>query len=757
MKTQRRLAVCLPFVAMFAALSSLTAQTDVDSAAAALKTVRRPKVEFRLALPQGTDGAKYKTAEGDDLILGDPIGIADEIVSSRAIRMPTGDMSVEIYFSRRGQQELSVVTGNNTGIRLAILVDGIVQSAPVIQEPISVSAVITGDWTDEKAHGIASAIFPPTFKVSLLTIKADWSTVEQVDTIKRELINVLRQVKVQDKFLEAVPGSGTKILFPTNLVSHFTPEHYSQLLTWMSARGLIVSSEDFPVARAEAVPRSNRSRESAATYATTLHKPRSLLNLTFDHTVFVRHEPQPFVSHDLEFHWELKYTLDGSSKALQFARALALVEKKRGQPVVTDKLIDRCTFASPMAPRKISIVNAFPSPEEDEYHRISHAQGIMHLVVIVPGNIEIPQAEAKFVLPDSVEVVEAQHGGQKNLWGPDPKSIAADADPTSVAKPEVIQQTMVVSLQQVNAASAVEILDQLFDGDNGVSIAADPRSNAVILRGDKELLGEIVEVLRRLDEPRGDEKPARKPDGPDLSDDDLAQLRRQYAAAERDARAAAAELNAQFRDARHASDEAKRPLEKLVQQSFELRQQLHQSELARVEKRLKKSRRDMAERERIKSSIVQRRVDDLLAPHTRRSDVNAGKSGEAPKKQSLIETIESKVKARKDEWKMIQGGWVLERSKGEQAYHIRINDRKCVFSVEGEAPLTGVFNIEGGKIFVDLNGSGMRQNWSGSYEIKNGVMALHFTAANISGANQPSSTETEKVLLNWSGVYKRTE
>ncbi|MCK9262587.1 MAG: protein translocase subunit SecD [Deltaproteobacteria bacterium] len=63
---------------------------------------------------------------------------------------------VEISFSREGGRIFERVTSENTGKRLAILLDGKVYSAPVIREAISGgSAIIEGRFTDEEASDLA--------------------------------------------------------------------------------------------------------------------------------------------------------------------------------------------------------------------------------------------------------------------------------------------------------------------------------------------------------------------------------------------------------------------------------------------------------------------------------------------------------------------------------------------------------------------------------------------------------------------------
>ena len=67
-----------------------------------------------------------------------------------------GEPYVSIKFNRQGAQDFDRITGENVGKRLAIVLDGIVHSAPVIKERISGGeAQITGAFTMDEAKDLA--------------------------------------------------------------------------------------------------------------------------------------------------------------------------------------------------------------------------------------------------------------------------------------------------------------------------------------------------------------------------------------------------------------------------------------------------------------------------------------------------------------------------------------------------------------------------------------------------------------------------
>ncbi|MFW5836402.1 MAG: protein translocase subunit SecD [Desulfovibrionaceae bacterium] len=79
------------------------------------------------------------------------------ITNARARPDPqTASMYVIMNFDRRGERIFARVTGEHVKDRMAIVLDGKVYSAPVIQEKISGGrASITGRFTDEEAHDLA--------------------------------------------------------------------------------------------------------------------------------------------------------------------------------------------------------------------------------------------------------------------------------------------------------------------------------------------------------------------------------------------------------------------------------------------------------------------------------------------------------------------------------------------------------------------------------------------------------------------------
>jgi preprotein translocase subunit SecD len=67
-----------------------------------------------------------------------------------------GDISVTVSFNETSSRQFGDLTTNNVQRRLAIVLDGVVQSAPVIREPIiNGAAEISGDFTLDQARDLA--------------------------------------------------------------------------------------------------------------------------------------------------------------------------------------------------------------------------------------------------------------------------------------------------------------------------------------------------------------------------------------------------------------------------------------------------------------------------------------------------------------------------------------------------------------------------------------------------------------------------
>lgn len=91
------------------------------------------------------------------ILLKKKVLLTGDAVKNAAVRI--GDYNepyVSVDFNRRGAEQFARITGENVKKRLAIILDEVVRSAPVIQERIAGGkAQITGSYTAEEAHDLA--------------------------------------------------------------------------------------------------------------------------------------------------------------------------------------------------------------------------------------------------------------------------------------------------------------------------------------------------------------------------------------------------------------------------------------------------------------------------------------------------------------------------------------------------------------------------------------------------------------------------
>jgi SecD/SecF fusion protein len=109
--------------------------------------------------------------ESKPILLKKKVLLTGDAVKNASVRI--GDYNepyVSVDFNRRGAAEFAKITGENVKRRLAIILDGVVRSAPVIQERIGGGkAQITGSYTAEEAHDLAIVLragaLPATVKI----------------------------------------------------------------------------------------------------------------------------------------------------------------------------------------------------------------------------------------------------------------------------------------------------------------------------------------------------------------------------------------------------------------------------------------------------------------------------------------------------------------------------------------------------------------------------------------------------------------
>lgn len=92
----------------------------------------------------------------EDFLCEKVLMTGDSLVDAYAEPDNIGRIHVAFKLNAEGGKTFGILTGDNVGRRMAIILDGRVYSAPVIQQRIpGGSGVITGSFTDEKARDLA--------------------------------------------------------------------------------------------------------------------------------------------------------------------------------------------------------------------------------------------------------------------------------------------------------------------------------------------------------------------------------------------------------------------------------------------------------------------------------------------------------------------------------------------------------------------------------------------------------------------------
>src|SRR5216117_1848109 len=147
---------------------------------------RVAKLEFRLVYPdngerlRAIDAGKevippeYRiesckhTAEGNEkpveerLLVKKKADLGGDRVSASNAYYGNEGWTVQLKFDSEGAKKFGQITEQYKGYRFAIVLDGAIQSAPVIRDAIyGGDAVITGSFTEEQARGLASVLENP--------------------------------------------------------------------------------------------------------------------------------------------------------------------------------------------------------------------------------------------------------------------------------------------------------------------------------------------------------------------------------------------------------------------------------------------------------------------------------------------------------------------------------------------------------------------------------------------------------------------
>ncbi len=153
-------------------------------------------------IPDGTE-IRYHYETGDWYVLQSPVLLSgDSIVNAGPSTGRTSfDIVVSMSFDSSGRSTFAKITGDNIGRHLAILLDGKVQSAPVINDQILGNAIIEGNFSFEEANYLANILKAGAFPVGVQIAE------------ERTVGPTLGQESIDDGILAALIGMSGVVVF----------------------------------------------------------------------------------------------------------------------------------------------------------------------------------------------------------------------------------------------------------------------------------------------------------------------------------------------------------------------------------------------------------------------------------------------------------------------------------------------------------------------------------------------------------------
>lgn len=117
-------------------------------------------MRFHFATDTPTEGYMKVTDENGQVAYVEPIPLLTEqdVVSAQAQRDSMDQPCVMVTFNDAAGARLAEITGESIGEKLAVFVDDELVVCPKIMSPISTKTQITGNFTQERAQQIASAL-----------------------------------------------------------------------------------------------------------------------------------------------------------------------------------------------------------------------------------------------------------------------------------------------------------------------------------------------------------------------------------------------------------------------------------------------------------------------------------------------------------------------------------------------------------------------------------------------------------------------
>jgi hypothetical protein len=120
----------------------------------ALARAERPTVEVRLVVTSG--GSEFPTRDGQRLRLGAPLVPAPLAIDASAVAAVGAE--VRVTLAAPSAQAFAAATAKHRGEKLAIVVDGVVQAAPVLRDAITSGKISITVRSPDEAERLARTL-----------------------------------------------------------------------------------------------------------------------------------------------------------------------------------------------------------------------------------------------------------------------------------------------------------------------------------------------------------------------------------------------------------------------------------------------------------------------------------------------------------------------------------------------------------------------------------------------------------------------
>ena len=150
-------------------ITIIDSRLDNSTLIAALSTMGLLELVDLSALPSDVivDGELLATITGGDEATFPVILTNQDVAAAEVIEDGFGGYAVQVDLTSKAAEVLGTFTENHVGDRLAIVIDGVILSAPVIQTRIESTAVISGNFTKDQAQAIAIQVSNPSLPMPL--------------------------------------------------------------------------------------------------------------------------------------------------------------------------------------------------------------------------------------------------------------------------------------------------------------------------------------------------------------------------------------------------------------------------------------------------------------------------------------------------------------------------------------------------------------------------------------------------------------